>query len=121
MDAPEFVGAGDAEPAVRPGGGAGCRVIGCLKQAENVPGFFQIGLAYVGQADLAGGAGEKARAEAGLQRVDATRGGGGAEVQPARSAREAAFLGNSDEDFKALEPVQDDLLLCSFAETKTFN
>lgn len=111
MDAPEFVGAGDAEPAARPGGGAGCRVIRSLKQAENVPGFFQIGLAYVGQADLAGGAGEETCAEACLQRVDAPSGRWGAQAKPARSARKAAFLGDGNENFKALDPVQGGLPL----------
>lgn len=120
MDTAEFVGAGDPEPAARPGGGSRSRIVGRLQQGENVPCVLQIGFARVCQANQPGGAGEEARAQAGLQRVDAAGGGRRAQTESAGGSGETAFLRDGDEDFKALDPVQNCLRLWSHSEIKSF-
>ena len=93
------------QPPARPVALLPCRAVGLLDIGENATRALEIARADVGQGHLSGGPLQQPRAEMLLQRRDQPRHRGRGQPQLSCRGREAAQIGDGDEDMHGFEAV----------------
>ena len=100
---PERVRRSEPQPAARAGLQLADGALGLVQFARDALAVFVVDVAGLGQPELAGGAMQELRAEAGLQVLHLAADGGLGQAQGIRRSDEAAVFDDLDEDEGVVE------------------